>query len=217
MKKTIYLSNIGGRCMGHYSLSKHIKEHNENMEYIFCPTGNMAYTNGFSNLHQLFDGTFYNTLLSDKITVYEEIHRVGDGGTTYVIPNMRVVHGNIHDEKFIQKLKNVWNNFFEKYNNEEIRENTLFFYTLNEYDVNKTTAEIEMEIEALKKYINIDNLFILGSKPINDPEYKNFKYNYRNDNFLKYFGNRYIIVEPSNNHKEACKCIYNKLITYLKK
>ncbi len=211
MEKTIYLSNIGGRCMGHYSLSKHIKENNENMEYIFCPTGNMVYTNGFSNLHQLFDGTFYNTLFSGKITIYDEIHRIDDGGISYVIPNMRVVHGNIHDEKFIQKLKNVWDNFFEKYNNEEIRGNTLFFYTLNEYDVKKSIDNIEKEIGKLKKYIDIEKLFILASKPVDNPNYKNFKYNYRNNNFKTVFGDRYLIIEPSNDHKEACKCIYDKL------
>ena len=198
--------------MGHYSLSKHISEHNENIKYIFCPTGNMVYLDGFSNLHQLFDGTHYNTFFkNDRITVYKEIQRIDDGGTSYVIPNLRVVHGNIYDEKFLDKLKTVWNKFEEHISDSEKLKNTYFFYTLNEYDVNKNINSIEEEIEKLKKYIDVEKLFILASKPVDNPNYKNFKYNYRNNNFKTIFGNRYLIIEPSNDHKEACKCIYNKL------
>lgn len=206
----LYISNLGGRCMGHYSLSKYIKEFDEKIEYINCPTGNMVFLEGFSGLHKLFDGTFYNTLFNN-FEVLSTIFREKENAFSYILKDLRIVHGNPTDKNFIEKLLKRWNEFFEKITDENIKNNIHFFYTLNEYDLHKPTPQILREKEILELYINTNNLYILGSIPIDDPNYKNFKYNYRNDNFREVFGDHYFEVIPSNDHYLACKFIYDKL------
>lgn len=199
------ITNIGGRCMGHYML-QHLPSFSKEFKYLSCPIGNMLHKAGFTGLHRLFNGVYYNILLRRKRykLVKSSIQKYGA-----IVGDLQIVHGLYKEEKFQKELDRR----FSIFNDAICREkNIIYTYTLNEYDVDLPEYKIRQQLERLSNFININNLIILASKPILDKRYKNFKYNYRNDNFKKVFGDRYFVIEPSNDHYEACKDFYNKYL-----
>lgn len=201
-------TNIGGRCMGFYSL-RHISKFNDEYSHLDCPTGNMLYYNGFCDAYKLFDGSLYDNLLIKKrgfkrpSSTQKYNTRVG---------NVLVGHGLYFDEKYQKRLDEMFKTFHKTLNKE--KKNVIYTYTLNEYDVYKSVFDIVYGLSNLSKYINIDNLFILASKPVDNPDYKNFKYDYRSNIFKTVFRDRYFVIEPSNDHYEACKNFYEKFEKY---
>jgi hypothetical protein len=85
-------------------------------------------------------------------------------------------------------------------------------YSLRANASNFGIEEIKEACDKLKKYIDINNLYIIGSianKEKNSPWW----FDYQNSNFKEVFGERYIEIEGSNadNMKNCTKKLIKKL------
>lgn len=204
------ITNLGGKCFGHFML-KHINGYTDKFTPLYCPFGAMRFNNGFSDIYKVFDGTFYNEIFNmpDEIKKDELIRRDGVSIKYFHSKTLRIMHTNMNSKKDVKKLKNRYEIFF---NTLSKTNNIIFLYSLCEFDVDKTVEEIKETCDKLKKYIDINNLYIIGSvanKEKNSPWW----FDYQNSNFKEVFGERYIEIEGSNadNMKNCTKKLIKKL------
>lgn len=210
--KKIFITNLGGKCFGHFMI-KHIKKFSNRYTPLFCPFGNMRFNNGFSDVYKVFNRIFLKELFvsTDKIKKDEFIRRDGVHIEYFYTKSLRIMHANMNSEKDIKKIKWRYRHFFKV---KRKTKNIIFLYSLCEFDVDKTVDEIKEACEKLKKYIDINNLYIIGSVA-NKEEDSPWWFDYHNSNFKEIFGDRYIEIENANagNMMECTEKLLKKLGT----
>ncbi len=205
------ITNLGGRCFGHFMI-KHIEAYSNKFVPLYCPFGNMRFNNGFSDIYKIFDGTFYKEVFEnrEKIKNVSYTRRDNKKINCYETDSLLIFHNNMNDPNSIKKLKNRYKLFFDTLSkNEDI----IFLYSLCEFDVDKTIDEIKESCEKLKKYIDINKLYIICS--IADKNKNSaWWFDYQNPNFKEVFSERYIEIYGSNAGcmKKCCKKLLKKLI-----
>lgn len=189
------ITNLGGRCFGHFMI-KYIEECSDKFIPLYCPFGNMIFNNGFSDVHKVFDGSFYKECFENSNEIKKDIYTRKNKKklNRYKTPNLVILHSNMDNAKDIEKLKNRHKLFFDTLSkNEDI----IFLYSLCEFDVDKTVEEIKEACDKLKKYIDIDRLYIIGSIA-NKNKKSPWWFDFQNSNFKEVFGERYIEIEGAN-------------------
>lgn len=199
---------IGGLCFGATMLGR--KKSLEVFNEIKSPVNNVRFKYGFLDVHKLFDGTFEKTILDDNYQLKYEYHPNRRFPESWSDENYIFPHIDFRLPDTREKLRNRFDdikNFLK-----ENKDNYWFFYSLNDKDVNLSLSQIKDELDILSKYIDINRIIFIGSRLYSDeqlidlgmtPTKQHAHYNYRNALFETVAGNRYIVVEPSNNYNAS--------------
>ena len=204
---------IGGLCFGATILNNH---ESENIKHLRSPINNANVLNGFIDTHKLFDGTFEKEVLSKKLVYkYKPAERFPH---QFYSKSYRFIHLDLHDPRSYIKLRNRYNKTLEFINNPT--DDYYFLYSLSKKDINLSVEEIEQQLKRLSQYIDINRIIFLGSirytgdlTEINGNPVSLAKFNYRNKNFEKVVGDRYMEIFPANCYNIAFDNFFNELCT----
>lgn len=208
---------IGGLCFGATLLGR--EKSLEFFNEIKSPVNNVKLKNGFLGVHKLFDGTFEKTILNDDYQLKYEYYPKRKHPEWWTDENYIFPHIDFRLPDTKDKLRNRFKNTIEFI--KENKDNYWFLYSLNDEDIKLTINDIQKELNILSKYIDINRIIFIGSKLYTDeellslgitPAKRHANYNWRNPAFGKIVGNRYVVVEPSNNYNASA----DFLISYFK-